>query len=84
MFVHICMHIYFAFSSSVKSLVPILRTASFLDRTVWGKSYIAGVGGVDSSYLSLVTPAISDYGDSDYPALLVFMEYLCALEVSPM
>ena len=63
-------------------LPAITHTGHFLDQSVWGKSCIAGVGGVDSSYLSLVTPCISDYTDTDYPAILVFIEYLCALEVS--
>ena len=42
---------------------------------------MAGVGGVDSSYLVLSLPSITDHNHVDYPAILVFIEYLCCLEV---
>lgn len=42
---------------------------------------MAGVGGVDSSYLALAVPSITDHNHKDFPAILVFIEYLCCLEV---
>ena len=43
---------------------------------------IAGVGSVESSFLIQTSPGITTYDHADLPALMVFMEYLCALEVS--
>ena len=59
----------------------VLSTHTFHEAEVWGKSCVAGVGGVDSSYLVLTLPSITDHNHMDYPAILVFIEYLCCLEV---
>ena len=45
-------------------------------------SKIVGIGAVDSSYLFQSSPCITDYNDKDYAAILVLVEYLCALEVN--
>ena len=39
-----------------------------------------GVGSVDSAFLSQHCNGVDSYHDPDYPAMLVFVEYLCALE----
>lgn len=39
-----------------------------------------GIGSVESAYLQQVVPAVDSYLHEDYPAILVFIEYLCALE----
>ncbi|XP_077994627.1 uncharacterized protein C05D11.1-like [Glandiceps talaboti] len=41
---------------------------------------IVGVGSVESSYLIQTIPCVDDYNHVDLPAIMVFMEYLCALE----
>ena len=46
-----------------------------------GKTLIAGVGGVESNYLVQSIPCIKSHDHPDYPAILVFIEYLTALEV---
>lgn len=42
---------------------------------------IAGVGSVESSFLLQTCKAIDSYVDPDLPALMVFLQYLCAIEV---
>ena len=39
------------------------------------------VGSVESAYLQQVSPGIDSFRHADYPAILVFIEYLCASEV---
>ncbi|XP_033118146.1 uncharacterized protein C05D11.1-like [Anneissia japonica] len=41
---------------------------------------IVGVGSVESAFFIQTIPSISSYTDPDLPALMVYMEYLCALE----
>lgn len=41
---------------------------------------LAGVGGVDSNFLLQSIPCVKSHDHPDLPAILVFMEYLCALE----
>ena len=42
---------------------------------------LAGVGGVESNFLMLTTPTITTHDHPDLPAILVYIECLCALEV---
>lgn len=46
------------------------------------RTRIAGVGGVDSNYLVQMCPGVTSHLHPDYPAMMVFIEYLTALEVS--
>ena len=39
------------------------------------------MGGVESNYLVQCVPCIEDFSHPDFPAIMVFMEYLGALEV---
>jgi len=41
---------------------------------------IVGVGSVESSFLIQWTPCLSDFDDPDYPAVLVFIQYLTQCE----
>jgi len=41
------------------------------------------VAGVESNFLALMTPCVTSHLHPDLPAIMVFMEYLSALEVSP-
>ena len=41
-----------------------------------------GIGSVESSFLIQNVPGVDSFEHPDYPPLLVFAEYLCALEVS--
>ena len=41
-----------------------------------------GIGSVESSFLIQNVPGVDSFKHPDYPPLLVFAEYLCALEVS--
>ena len=45
------------------------------------RTLIAGVGGVESNYLTLCVPCVKGYAHPDLPAIMVFMECLGALEV---
>ena len=42
---------------------------------------IAGVAGVESSFLVQSVPCVKEYNHPDLPAIMVFSECLCALEV---
>ncbi|KAK3592274.1 hypothetical protein CHS0354_037563 [Potamilus streckersoni] len=44
------------------------------------KQIIVGVGSVESSYLVQVVPCIDSYSHPDYPAIMVFIQYLTQLE----
>lgn len=46
------------------------------------RTKVAGVGGVDSNFLVQMTPCVTSHLHSDLPAIMVFIEYLCALEAS--
>ena len=46
------------------------------------RTRVVGVGGVDSNYLVQMCPCVTSHLHSDLPAIKVFIEYLCALEVS--
>lgn len=39
-----------------------------------------GIGSVESAFLQQVSPGVDSYLHEDYPSILVFIEYLCALE----
>ena len=41
---------------------------------------IVGVGSVESSFLIQWTNCLSDFHDPDYPAILVYIQYLTQLE----
>ena len=41
---------------------------------------IVGVGSVESSFLIQWTKCLSDFDDPDYPAVLVFIQYLTQVE----
>ena len=45
------------------------------------KSKIVGVGSVESSFLVQCCRGIDSFTHPDFPPILVFMEYLIALEV---
>lgn len=45
---------------------------------------IVGVGSVESSFLVQTCQAIDSYADPDLPALMVFLQYLCAIEVGDL
>ncbi len=68
---------------SPPDLVPVVPPRDLL-RPNPTRMTIAGVGGVDSNFLVQVCPCITSQMDSDLPAIMVFIEYLCALEVCMM
>jgi Zn-dependent M16 (insulinase) family peptidase len=45
-----------------------------------GKTLVVGVGGVESNFLVQSVPCVQSHDHPDYPAILVFIEYLTALE----
>lgn len=59
----------------------VLPSKNFLDTGMKGKTLVAGVGGVESNFLIQSVPCVRSYNHQDLPAILVFIEYLCALEV---
>ena len=69
-------------SSSSPPLPPILPPSHSLSATAAGKTLVAGVGGVESNFLIQSVPCVRSHDHPDYPAILVFIEYLTALEVS--
>ena len=42
---------------------------------------MAGVGGVESNFLVQSVPCVKSHDHPDLPVIMVFMEYLCCLEV---
>jgi hypothetical protein len=70
-------------SSTGRLLPPVLPLRELqLARPI--RTRIAGVGGVDSNYLVHICPSVTSHTHPDLPAIMVFIEYLCALEVSGM
>lgn len=71
------------FSSPISpSVLPPVHPLRDLARSNPVQSQIVGVAGVESNFLALMTPCVSSYSHPDLPAIMVFMEYLKALEVS--
>ena len=68
-------------SSCSPDLPPILPPSHCLVETAAGKTLVAGVGGVESNFFVQSVPCIRSHDHPDYPAILVFIEYLTALEV---
>ncbi|CAI8039021.1 Uncharacterized protein C05D11.1 [Geodia barretti] len=66
--------------SSSPPLPPILPPSHSLSATAAGKTLVAGVGGVESNFLIQSVPCVRSHDHPDYPAILVFIEYLTALE----
>lgn len=48
------------------------------------QSSAVGMGAVESTFFCQTAPAIKDFRDQDLAPLLVFLQYLTQLEVSPM
>ena len=62
-------------------LPPILPPSHCLSDSAAGKTLVVGVGGVESNFLIQSVPCVRSHDHPDYPAILVFIEYLTALEV---
>lgn len=58
---------------------PVPRDGHYLSNKRLHK--IVGVGSVESAFLMQTCQGIDTYEHPDYPAMLVFIQYLCALEV---
>lgn len=69
-------------SSLVPSSLPPVPPLRELQSPAPIRTKIVGVGGVDSNFLVQICPCVSSHLHSDLPAIMVFIEYLCALEVS--
>ena len=67
--------------ASPSSLPHILPSHLSLLPTSAGRTLVAGVGGVESNFLVQSVPCIKSHDHPDYPAILVLIEYLTALEV---
>ena len=65
-------------------MVAVLPASTFVKSCVGGVAQVAGVGGVESSFLTQSVACVTSQSHPDYPALLVLIEYLCALEVGPV
>ena len=59
----------------------MLPSREFIDPGCVGRAVVAGVSGVESNFLMQSIPCVDSFTHPDYAAILVFMEYLCALEV---
>ena len=68
-------------SLSPSSLPPVLPRREFRSPDAGGRTLLAGVGGVESNFMMLSTPTITAADHPDLPAILVYIECLCALEV---
>ena len=68
-------------SPSPSSLPLILPRRKFRSSAARGRTMLAGVGGVESNFMLLTTPCITSHDHPDLPAILVYIECLCALEV---
>ena len=78
----VCVYLYLSISCSPPSLPPILPPShSLATDFAAGKTLVVGVGGVESNFLVQSVPCIKSHDHPDYPAILVFIEYLTALEV---
>jgi len=51
-----------------------------LDSQFGNTSLIVGVGSVESAFLIQWTKCLSDFDHPDYPAILVFIQYITQLE----
>ena len=68
-------------SSPLSALPSVKPARELLSSDAGGKTMLAGVGGVESNFMLLTTPCITSYDHPDFPAILVYIECLCALEV---
>lgn len=75
------MYFCFVFYSS---LSPVPFTLEHATPTAFGRTLIAGVGGLESNYLIQTLPCINDYSHPDLPSIMIYMEVLGTLEVSHM
>ena len=60
----------------------VLPSQRFVDPAAKGKTLVAGVGGIDSNFLVQSVPCVKSHDHPDIPAIMVFIQYLCAMEVS--
>ena len=75
-------HLFSCSSSSPSSLPLILPRRKFCSSAARGRTMLAGVGGVESNFMLLTTPCVTSHDHPDLPAILVYIECLCALEVT--
>ena len=66
---------------SLSPLPSILSSYESLNPSATGRTLVAGVGGVESNFLIQSVRCIKSHDHPDYPAILVFIQYLTALEV---
>ena len=89
-----CMHLLFCvhFLPLYVFLVPrscsaqppaVSLSMSLLQDLSCGRTTLAGLGSVESSYLIQSAPCIKTPDHSDLPSIMVLIEYLGALEVPP-
>ena len=57
------------------------RTHELLHNESSPSGTIVGVGSVESQFLIQTVPCVTDYTDADLAPIMVYIEYLCALEV---
>ena len=62
-------------------MLPLVHPLRDIARPSPVRAQIAGVAGVESNFLAQMTPCVTSHSHPDLPAIMVFMEYLCALEV---
>jgi len=62
----------------VNKVKPIPNDIAFLSKQCKAKA--VAVGSVESAYMTQKCEGVNSYKHPDYPAMLVFIEYLCALE----
>ncbi len=66
------------------NLPLICPCRQFLNEACVGRTVVTGVTGVESNFLMQNIEGVASYTHPDYSAILVFIEYLCALEVRCM
>ena len=66
---------------SISPPPSILPSSESLNPSATGRTLVAGVGGVESNFLIQSVRCITSHDHPDYPAILVFIQYLTALEV---